>query len=69
MIGARGTFGPRGMRVVAVVRELVGDAQVLVVAVRADPLVPLLAVPPPQCFDVHRGFDVHPAASRAKDLL
>jgi hypothetical protein len=38
------------VRIIEVVRELIGEPEVLVVAVRAEPLVPLLGVPAPQRF-------------------
>jgi len=41
------------VRVVEVVRELTGEPEILVVAVRAEPLVPLFGVLAPQRVLVH----------------
>ena len=48
VIGPRSPFGPWCVGIVEVVREFTGEAEVLVVAVRAEPLVPLLGVPAAQ---------------------
>jgi len=56
VVGPGRPLGPRGMGIVLVVRELVGQPEVLVVAVRAEPLVPLLGVPAAQCFFVDPGL-------------
>jgi hypothetical protein len=50
VVGPGRPFGPWRVRIVEVVRELIGEPEVLVVAVRAEPLVPLLGVPAPQRF-------------------
>ena len=48
VIGQRRPVRPRRVRIVEVAPELAGDANVLVVAVRAESLIPLFGVPAAQ---------------------
>jgi hypothetical protein len=47
VIGERRPFGPWCAGIIQAARELAGEAEVLVVAVRPEPFVPLRAVPAP----------------------
>jgi hypothetical protein len=64
VVGLRLALGPRRVRVVKVVREAASEAQVLVVAVRAQPFVALLAVFAAKSFFVENGAD-HAASGSA----
>ena len=61
VVGPWRPFGPWRVRIVEVVRELLGELEVLVVAVRAQPLVPLCGVLAPQRFGVNGGHHIVPS--------
>ena len=74
VIGPRRPFGPRRVGIVEIVREFAGKAEVLVVAVRAEPLVPLFGVPAAQRVGVdaagpRRTLGRHPRLRRMGPII